>query len=457
MNLYQRLKLAVNLIRKGAPALMSPNNRGGWINLVRESYTTAFQQDVVISQDAVLAQSSVFSCVTLIASDIAKLGLKLMQEDEKTGISSEVSNKSFSPVIRKPNHFQTRQQFIESWMLSKLSNGNTYILKQRDNRNVVVRLYILNPNLVKPLIAQNGDVYYQLQIDYLSGLNQEMPAAPASEIIHDRYNCLFHPLVGLSPIFACGLSATQGLRIQTNSVKFFENMSQPGGILTAPGEIDDTTAERLKTYWKENFTGSKAGNIVALGDGLKYEQIAINAYDAQLVEQLKMSAEQICSTYHVPGHMIGIGQTPSYNNIEALNQQYYSQCLQVLIEAAESCFEEGLALPNNLEIEFEIDDLLRMDKSTQAEVLAKQTGGPVKAPNEGRKVLNLKPLPGGDTLYLQQQNFSIEALNKRDTGEDPFGKKPAPTPPAPPPEPPPSGKDFAAALNKHWELSDVTT
>jgi phage portal protein BeeE len=42
-------------------------------------------------------------------------------------------------VLRKPNRFQTRIQFLESWALSKLSRGNTYVLKQRDNRNVVTR------------------------------------------------------------------------------------------------------------------------------------------------------------------------------------------------------------------------------------------------------------------------------------------------------------------------------
>jgi phage portal protein BeeE len=28
---------------------------------------------------------------------------------------------------------------------------------------------------------------------------------PAREIIHDRFNCLFHPLVGISPLYAAAL------------------------------------------------------------------------------------------------------------------------------------------------------------------------------------------------------------------------------------------------------------
>jgi hypothetical protein len=51
-------------------------------------------------------------------------------------------------------------------------------------------------------------------------------------------------------------------------------------------------------------------------------------------------------------------------------------------------------------------------------------------PNEARKKRRLPPVAGGDAVYLQQQNYSTEALAKRDAQEDPFG---AAKPPAPPP------------------------
>ncbi|EMR5235565.1 phage portal protein, partial [Salmonella enterica] len=41
---------------------------------------------------------------------------------------------------------------------------------------------------------------------------------------------------------------------------------------------------------------------------------------------------------------------------------------------------------------------------------------------EARKSENLPPVEGGDSLFLQQQNFSLAALAKRDASDDPFGK-----------------------------------
>lgn len=420
--------LGLNITREKAAVgqLAAVDRRGGWWPLVKESFTGAWQRNVEIKLDSVLSFHAVFACQTLIASDIAKLRVKLVAQDSD-GIWSETKNPAYSPVLRKPNGYQNRIQFFENWVLSKLQAGNAYILKQRDRRGVVTKLYVLDPTRVKPLVAENGEVYYELNTDRLAEMTEPV-VVPAREIIHDRFNCFFHPLVGLSPIFANGLAATQGLSIQTNSAKFFGNNSQPGGILTAPGEIKEETAVRLKAHWEENYSGANVGKVAVLGDGLRYEAMAVKAVDAQLIEQLKWSAEVVCSTYHVPPYKIGMGALPSYNNVQALNTEYYSQCLQVLIEAIELCLDEGLGTGETLGTEFDLDNLLRMDSVTQMAVLKEGVSAGLLSPDEGRAKLDRKPVPGGATPYLQQQNYSLEALAKRDAREDPFAPGGAPAP-----------------------------
>jgi phage portal protein BeeE len=54
------------------------------------------------------------------------------------------------------------------------------------------------------------------------------------------------------------------------------------------------------------------------------------------------------------------------------------------------------------------------------------------APDEARFRANLPAVPGGAYPYLQQQNYSLEALAKRDAN-DPFAKPAASSPPALPP------------------------
>jgi phage portal protein BeeE len=151
--------------------------------------------------------------------------------------------------------------------------------------------------------------------------------------------------------------------------------------------------------------------------------------DSDLINQMNMSSKQVCSAFHVPEFMVGVGSPPSYNNVEALYQMYYSQCLQTHIEGIESILDDGLGLlkaNQDAGTEFDLDDLLRMDTATQYKTYGEGVSRGILAPNEARRRLNLKPVTGGDTPYLQQQNFSLEALNKRDTQDDPFATKKPP-------------------------------
>lgn len=406
------------------------NSRGGWLPIIRESYAGAWQQNVEIDRDLALTYFAVFSCMTLIASDIAKLRLKMMQRDAN-GIWSEVD--AFNPIFRKPNGIQTRIQFWETYFLSKLANGNVYVLKERGLNDRVAKLHTLDPRRVKPLIAPDGSVFYQLDTDAIAGIEDQI-TVPASEVIHDRFNCLYHPLIGLSPLVAAGLAAMQGTSIQRDSANFFANRSIPGGILVAPGAISQETANKAKLYWEENYGGANAGKIAVLGDGMKFEAVRQTSEQSQVIEQLRWSAEVVCSAFHVPPYKIGIGQMPAYNNIQALNVEYYSQALQVLMESAELALDEGLDLPPGFGVEFDISDLLRMDSTTQMAALKEAVGAGVMAPNEARRRIDLKPVAGGDLPYLQQQNFSLEALAERERN-DPFAK-PAPAPATEPEEQP---------------------
>jgi HK97 family phage portal protein len=413
-------------------ALQPIYGHGGWYSLIRESFAGAWQRNISIKVENVLTYSTVFACVTLIANDIAKLRLRLVLQDDN-GICHEAESPAFSPVLRRPNRYQNRIQFVGQWVTSKLVHGNTYVLKERDQRGVVVALYLLHPQRVTLLVAPDGSVYYELWRDDLSGLQDDRLTVPAKEIIHDVNSPIYHPLVGVSPIQTCGVAATQGLSIQRQSTQFFERGAKPAGVLTAPGHITDDTARRLKEYWEANFTGENAGRTAVLGDGLKYEPIVVNPVDAQLIEQLKWTAETVCSTFHVPAHMVGVGQPPTYNNIEALNQQYYSQCLQSLIENIELLLDEGLELPKPYGTEFDLDGLLRMDSKTKAEAAAKAVGSGAMAPDEARrKYFDLGPVPGGHTPYLQQQMWPLRHLSARPLPGDapkPIDEKPIPSVP----------------------------
>lgn len=430
---------------KAAGTLSPVDNRGGWWPIIREAFAGAWQRNHEVRQEDLLSSPIVYACMTLIANDIGKLRSRLVEKDAE-GIWNEVeANSPFWPVLRRPNRYQNQIQFKQWWVMSKLRHGNAYALKQRDQRGIVTALYILDPCRVTPLVSDDGSVYYQLNQDNLSGIRETGITVPASEIIHDRMNCLYHPLVGVSPLYAAAIAAGIGIKIQKNTLTFFGNNSNPGGILIAPGSISKDNATAIKEQWQTGYTGDNAGKVAVLGDGMKFEALRSSAVDSQLIETLRWSDERICSVFHVPAYKVGVGQAPSYNNVEALDQGYYANCLQSPIEEMEACMDEGLGLESPKEgrqmgVELDLDGLLRMDSKTQMETLAAGVRGSLLTINNGRKQLNKPPLKGGDTVYMQMQDMPLDQVRNNKIVEAPA---PVAAPAIEPPVPEISDEDKA--------------
>lgn len=416
-----------------APLSQSGNGWFPW-GIIRESFTGAWQSNTEIRVGEVITNPTLYSVITLIAADVAKLCVRLVEQDEDD-VWTPFTSPAFSPVLREPNTFQTIAEFVEGWMISKLSQGNTYTLLGRDQRRVVRNMHVLDPSRVQPLVTASGDVYYRIKRDDLSQVAEDSVTVPASEIAHDRMPCLFHPLIGVTPIYACGAAALQGLTIQNRSTQFFANGSAPGAIITAPQGITDTQALALKTKWETEFAGDNAGKVAVIGGELKFNQLAQNAVDSQLIEQMKWGDERICSTYHVPPYLVGVGPPPPYANVEPLLQAYFAQCIQSHLNKFEKCLERAFGIVNKIEgkqygIEFDINDLIWMDTATRMSAAQAAVTSGLSFNEVRKKYHGVGRVKGGESPLSQQQNYSIAALAERDAN-DPFAK---PAPQAVPPQ-----------------------
>lgn len=408
-----------------------PDYRRGW-RTIFEPYTGAWQRNEELKVGDLSSYPTLYACLNRIATDIGKLPFVLKRKDEH-GIWRPVENGAYSPVLRKPNGYQTAQQFREAWILSKLMDGNAYILKQRDNRGVVVAMYVLDPSRVRPMVSDAGRVFYQLAYGQSQNLLPEgYPAGevvvPASEIIHDRINCLHHPLIGVPPLTAATIAAGKNIRILRNSSSFFENNAQPGGIVTAPAGISEEDVAKLERFFNDNFTGEKSGRIGVVGADLKFSPFAFKAADSQLVEQVRYSDEQICQPFGVPPFKIGIGSIPAGLGVDEINLLYMEDALHGHIIAMESLLAEGLGTAP-YRVDMPEIELMRMDHQRKAEYHGTLRDKGIETVNESRLQFGYAPLEGGDTVYMQQQDFPLDQvrLNRIAPAAEPA--------PEPPPEP----------------------
>lgn len=407
-------------------AMQAIPQRGGWWRII-EPFTGAWQRNMSEDHGTLVTYPTLYACIMRIATDMGILPFQLKARDGN-GIWNITSSAAYDPVLRKPNDYQTAQQFREAWALSKLIQGNTYALKRRDARGVVVALYILDPTRVLPMVSETGQVFYKLQHDRLNRLSESLSemdlTIPASEIIHDRCITMHHWLIGVPPLCAAYWPALKNLKILKSSADFFGNNAQPGGILTAPAGMNEDDATRIKAYWDSANTDGNAGKVAVIGADLKFTSFAMKGADSQLIEQMRYSDEQICQPFGIPPFKVGIGSIPAGLGVDAINLLYFENALQTHIEAMENLLDEGLKLPPDIGLWMDLEPLLRMDVSRQAEVVTKLIGGKALTPDEGRKKLGYGPTGGGDTLWGQHQDYPLGTLAERND----LNPAPQPTP-----------------------------
>jgi HK97 family phage portal protein len=405
----------VTLERKAAPLRPPASGSQGWWPIVREPYTGAWQLNDPITTESALSNPSVFGCVSGIAQDISKIAPPLLLEQDDAGFWFETTNPAYTPVLRRPNRYQTDQQFLEQWALSRLLTGNVYVLKNYDERGVVNQLDILNPSRVKVLVAPDGSVYYELQPDDLAGIPGDTPplVVPAKDIIHDRYNCLYHRLQGVSPLYAAAGAVSQAQVIQDSSSNHFAKGGRVGGFLIAPTKLDPLSAARIEAQLAEK---AKSGSSIIVADfGMKFEPFSATAVNQQLIEQLGWTEEQICNVYRYPISILNSNKQPPYASGQPTMLQYKSLCLESHMTAICKTLGYGINLPSYLKLEFDDTLLIWMDTNTRTQAAQGAiTSG--MSPNEVRETYyGLGPVKGGELPYLQQQNYPVDELSNRPT------------------------------------------
>jgi HK97 family phage portal protein len=396
----------------GLYRLVNDRPGGIWGGTVHEPFTGGWQRNIECRPETLACFSAVYASINIISSDIAKLPLRLKRTSN--GVSRTVNSAGESPyysVVRKPNSYQSTLDFIAWHMTCKLTTGNSYILIKRDARRVPIELHVLHPEYVQPQQAPDGSIFYQISTQPMAGIT-DSTIVPSRDIIHDRFQSMGHPLFGVSPIVASAYSAHAGLAILKNSNALFSNMARPSGILTSDGPISKDTAQRIADGWNRNYSGEGLGKTAVLGDGLKFAPISMTAQDAQLIDQLRFNVEDVARAFRVPLHMLGDLSKASFNNVENLNRQFYSSTLQFHIEALEACFLDGLELPSDLSIEFDLDSLFRSDTEARFGAYQQALASGWLSINEVRAKEGMQAIEGGEEPRVQAQYIPISQISQ---------------------------------------------
>jgi HK97 family phage portal protein len=405
-----------------------------------------------VTPETAMRLTAVFACVRLISETFATLPFQLYRNEKL------LKNHWIVPLFTKrPNKFQTAFEWREMLQGHLALRGNCYNRIIGNGRGEITDLCPLHPDRVKiELLNPEGTDYRYLITDRTG----KTTPAQRGDIWHVR-GLSSDGIIGLSPLALARESIGVGLAAQDYGARFFANDTSPQrGWIEHPGSFKDKAA---KDAFKEAITrsqgGANKGRPYILEHGMKYHEVGVANNDAQFLESRKFQVTDIARAFRVPPHMIGDLERATFSNVEQMSLEFVKYCLTPWAERWEASIETELLLDDiddGLEIEFDMDRLLRGDSTTRFnnyqsaintgwmtrnEARLAEGRQPIAGLDEPLRPLNeipnnqepAAPMKDGDPVPPTKPAPPAIPVNKRESLPAPGKKAPAAPPPALPP------------------------
>lgn len=346
------------------------------------------------------------ACLAAYSQTAAQCPGQHMRRNEQGGFDA-VTTSALSRILRKPNRYQTRSDFMLNGVRSLLAEGNWYAYATRNDRYEVDTLHLLDPRQVRVVRSADEPGFYAYALNQYQIPNGPLidvdQFVPPRDLLHVRMHTPRDPLVGESPLSAAMHAAELNSTIGGSMATFYGNMSRPSGVLSTDEKLTKEQVTRLREVWDSQSSGMAQGGVPILSWGMKWQALSMTAQDAQIVEAYKLSIRDITRVFRIPLAMVNEMEGSTYANSETLMRFWLSSGLGFLLDHVENAFGDFFQLGADEHVEFDTEVLLRSDMQARMDALTKAVQGGIFSPNEARVREGLPPVSDGEEPRVQQQ------------------------------------------------------
>jgi HK97 family phage portal protein len=355
----------------------------------------------------------VYVCVNKLARAIARLPLKTYGLSLADGERTEERTIPLAKLLRKPWPGARQYNLIECAVSTLAIYGNATFVKFRGgNGQTPVELWELPWPQVDVIAGRD----YPIESYRWTGTSGKQKVFMAEDVVHFKY---YNPNpdepYGVSPLEALATTLSLEDSAQRYGISSFGNAARPASFIQSSRNLTRQQRKELREEIEQSYGGPEnAFKVALLDNGLDWKPLAFSASEAQLVDNRKLSREEVCAVYDIPPPMVGILDHATYSNIDQQHWMLYMDTLAPICRLIEDTMMAQLIDPepawDGAMVEFDMNAVLKgnIEQRSQAYQRFLQSG--VYTPNQLRKFENEPPIedPAADALYVP---VNLEAVS----------------------------------------------
>jgi HK97 family phage portal protein len=296
------------------------------------TYTPGIDYDLGSNQAMRIA--TVFTCVLVRAESLSTLPVNVMQS-KRTGSVVAYNHPAYNLVHNKPNPFQTASSFWKTVSAHIDLHGNCFCIVKYSGRFQPTRIDLIDdPNAVQILQTESGGAIYE----YNGNRYQDYEILHFKDLSLDGFYGCSKIKYNASTVNYAGKLKRYG----TNAID-----QKPPGYFTTEQNYDvvKRSEVKLQESWSNNIT---EGKTPLLPFGLKWINTQINPDDAQYLEAIGATKEDIYGIFRVPPTLAQNYDRATFANAEQQDLVFVKHTLLPIItnieqECNAKLFAEGNA------------------------------------------------------------------------------------------------------------------
>ena len=451
-----------NLLTKNAQQTAQEYNKAIY-NWLGESIVWNPENDTTYINEGYRKNATVYSLVNIIAKAASSIPFQVYEKvnDNDYKRYKAMNNGTLdSSVMHKANYLKKKAlvelhdtdlhkllerpnpaQSYASWMTELIAfgklTGNRYIYgiapETGNGAGKYKELYVMPSQLIEII---SGGIMQPVK-EYAIEYNGQYKI-PADQICHIKdFNPYFDGsgshLYGQSPLRAGLRSMTTNNEAVQTGVKYLQNQTARGVLMSDEGDLNEVQAQQLKDKFRKNFQGANnAGDIIITPKKLSWVNFGLNASDLSLIEQYNASIKDLCNIYNVPVTLLNNTESSTFNNVKEAKKALYQNCVIPELNKIQDELNRWLApkYGEKLCIEFDYSVIPELQEETE-KVVNQMAQAWWLTPNEKRAAMsfgtdeeneilneyyipaNLIPASGSDIELIEPQPALQETEEKK--------------------------------------------
>ena len=244
----------------------------------------------------------------------------------------EIEDTDLHMLLDRPNPAQSYNSFITELIAFGKLTGNRYIYgiapESGNNAGKYKEMYVMPSQIMEIMSGGIMQPVKSYKLQYNG--NYDIPAEAVCHIkdFNPYYDGTGTHLYGQSPLRAGLRSLTTNNEATQTGVKYLQNQTARGVLMSEEGDINEVQAQQLKDKFRQAHQGSNnAGDIIITPKKLSWVNFGLNAADVSLIEQYNASIKDLCNIYHVPVQLLNNTESSTYNNMKEAKKALYQNAV----------------------------------------------------------------------------------------------------------------------------------